>query len=67
MGCGERGSASAVASYSVLTGVTAITNITVRRHLQSGHNAASQARWLARPENRNYFRGPVHVARCFRR
>jgi hypothetical protein len=25
--------------------------------------AASQARWLARPENRNYFRGPVHVAR----
>jgi hypothetical protein len=23
----------------------------------------SQARWLARPENRNYFRGAVHVAR----
>ena len=25
--------------------------------------AASQARWLAAPENRDYFRGPVHVAR----
>jgi hypothetical protein len=25
--------------------------------------AASQARWLAKPENQNYFRGPVHVAR----
>ena len=24
---------------------------------------ASQARWLAKPQNRNYFRGPVHVAR----
>jgi hypothetical protein len=26
--------------------------------------AASQARWLARPDNRDYFRGPVHLARC---
>ena len=26
--------------------------------------AASQARWLARPENHDYFRGPVHLARC---
>jgi len=25
---------------------------------------ASQARWLARPENHDYFRGPVHLARC---
>ncbi|MDP1899483.1 MAG: hypothetical protein Q8K96_03390, partial [Rubrivivax sp.] len=25
--------------------------------------AASQAAWLARPPNRDYFRGPVHVAR----
>jgi hypothetical protein len=25
--------------------------------------AASQARWLAKPENRDYFRHPVHVAR----
>ena len=24
--------------------------------------AASQARWLAKPQNRNYFRGPEHVA-----
>jgi hypothetical protein len=24
----------------------------------------SQARWLARAENRDYFRGPVHLARC---
>jgi hypothetical protein len=26
--------------------------------------AASQARWLARAENHDYFRGPVHLARC---
>ena len=26
--------------------------------------AESQARWLARPENHDYFRGPVHLARC---
>jgi hypothetical protein len=26
--------------------------------------AASHARWLARPENHDYFRGPVHLARC---
>jgi hypothetical protein len=25
--------------------------------------AASQARWLAKPENQDYFRDPVHVAR----
>ena len=25
--------------------------------------AASQAAWLAQPANRDYFRGPVHVAR----
>jgi hypothetical protein len=25
--------------------------------------AASQARWLAKPENRDYFRHPIHVAR----
>ena len=25
--------------------------------------AASQARWLSKPHNRNYFRGPEHVAR----
>ena len=26
--------------------------------------AASQAGWLARADNRDYFRGPVHLARC---
>ena len=26
--------------------------------------AASQARWLGRAENVDYFRGPVHLARC---
>ena len=30
---------------------------------RAASKAASQARWLARPENRSYFRGPVHVAR----
>ena len=25
--------------------------------------AASQARWLSQPQNRNYFRGPEHVTR----
>jgi len=30
---------------------------------RAASKAASQARWLAKPENRNYFRGPVHVAR----
>ena len=28
--------------------------------------AASQERWLAKPENHDYFRGPVHVARVRR-
>ncbi len=26
-------------------------------------HAASQRRWLSKPENRDYFRGPIHVAR----
>jgi len=30
---------------------------------RAASKAASQARWLAQPENRNYFRGPVHVVR----
>src|SRR6516164_6595899 len=42
-----------------------------RRHQQycsapacrAASKAASQARWLAKPENQSYFRGPVHVAR----
>jgi len=30
---------------------------------RAASKAASQARWLAAPENRDYFRGPVNVAR----
>jgi hypothetical protein len=30
---------------------------------RAAKKAASQARWLARPENHDYFRGPVHLAR----
>jgi hypothetical protein len=30
---------------------------------RAARKAASQARWLARPENQDYFRGPVHLAR----
>jgi hypothetical protein len=30
---------------------------------RAASKAASQARWLAKPENRDYFRGPVNVAR----
>jgi hypothetical protein len=30
---------------------------------RAASKAASQARWLATPENRDYFRGPMHVAR----
>jgi len=30
---------------------------------RAARKAASQARWLTRPENRDYFRGPVHLAR----
>jgi hypothetical protein len=30
---------------------------------RAASKAASQARWLAKPENQNYFCGPVHVAR----
>lgn len=26
-------------------------------------HAASQRRWLSKPQNRDYFRGPIHVAR----
>src|SRR5262245_29162523 len=31
---------------------------------RAASKAASQARWLAQPENHDYFRGPVHLARC---
>jgi len=31
---------------------------------RAASKAASQARWLARPENQDYFRGPVHLSRC---
>ena len=30
---------------------------------RAASKTASQARWLAKPENRDYYRGPVHVAR----
>lgn len=30
---------------------------------RAASKAASQARWLAKPENEDYFRGPVNVAR----
>jgi hypothetical protein len=30
---------------------------------RAARKAACQARWLARPENQDYFRGPVHLAR----
>jgi hypothetical protein len=30
---------------------------------KAASKAASQARWLAKPENRDYFRGPVNTAR----
>jgi hypothetical protein len=30
---------------------------------RAASKAASQARWLARPQNQDYFRGPGHVAR----
>jgi hypothetical protein len=30
---------------------------------RAASKAASQARWLAKPENQSYFRGPVHIAR----
>ena len=31
---------------------------------RAARKAECQARWLARPENHDYFRGPVHLARC---
>ena len=31
---------------------------------RAARKAASQARWLARPENQDYFRGPVQLSRC---
>src|SRR5262249_3575088 len=31
---------------------------------QAARKASNQARWLARPENQDYFSGPVHLARC---
>jgi len=30
---------------------------------RAASKAASQARWLAAPDNQNYFKGPTHVAR----
>jgi hypothetical protein len=31
---------------------------------RAARKAECQARWLSRPENHDYFRGPVHLARC---
>ena len=31
---------------------------------RAASKTASHARWLAQPENYDYFRGPVHLARC---
>jgi hypothetical protein len=30
---------------------------------RAASKAASQARWLAAPDNQDYFKGPTHVAR----
>ena len=30
---------------------------------RAASKAASQARWVAKPENQDYFQGPVHLAR----
>ena len=30
---------------------------------RAASKAASQARWLGKPENQDYFQGPVHLAR----
>jgi hypothetical protein len=50
--------------YFAPTHVTGITRDTARRRaVGAASKAASQARWLAAPENRNYWRGPVNVAR----
>ena len=43
-------------------------NVRHQRYCSAGpcrkaSKAASQARWLSQPQNRNYFRGPEHVAR----
>ena len=32
------------------------------RPCRKASKAASKARWLSKPQNRNYFRGPEHVA-----
>jgi hypothetical protein len=65
MGGGERRKCKAVVSYSILTRVTAITTITYCSvpACRAARKAASQASWLARPESRDDFRGPVYVAR----
>ena len=39
-------------------------NMWHQRYCSTGScRKASKARWLAQPQNRNYFRGPEHVAR----
>jgi hypothetical protein len=57
-------SASAVEDYSAPTRVTAAASASARRPAAEGQQGASQARWLARPENHDYFLGLVHLARC---
>jgi hypothetical protein len=57
-------SASAAESYSAPIRVICATSAIVRSlACRAARKAASQARWLAQPENHDYFRGPVHLAR----
>src|SRR4029434_7189841 len=55
-------SASAAESYSAPIRVICATSATARS-LPAERRGKPQARWLAQPENHDYFRGPVHLAR----
>jgi hypothetical protein len=61
---GTAGSARAAVNYSAQIRAIAVTSVTARAPVCRGASkAASQARWLAKPENQGYFRGPENVAR----
>ena len=55
-------SARAATNFFALIRVIVITSV-VAPSCRAASKAASQARWLAAPENQDYFRGPANVAR----
>ena len=50
-------------AFSGLIRATAGISALLAHRCRAASKAASQARWVAKPENQDYFQGPVHLAR----